>query len=152
MGENAVPGPLDVSAVRARRANLRKASARVEDVLSRAEPSAGTAWAEELTLVMAELTRAWETHVALTESPNGLLEQITTDAPRLSSTVARLRREHVDVATRLRSVDEQLRSGQEPGLSQTRSDLATALVKINHHRKEGGELIHQAYQIDIGGE
>src|SRR5450755_1193568 len=99
MSEDAVPGPLDVSAVRARRASLRRISARVEDILSRLTLGQVPDGAPQLRSVVSDLSRAWETHVAVTEGPNGLLEQITVDAPRLASTVGRLRREHVDVAT-----------------------------------------------------
>jgi hypothetical protein len=152
MSEDAIPRSLDVAAVRARRASLRKATARVEEALSTATSGRTAAGSGELAAVVAELGRAWETHVALTESADGLLEQITVDAPRLASMVARLRREHLDVAARLRTADHQLHSGDEFGLGQTRQELAAILLRISRHRADGGELIHQAYQIDIGGE
>jgi len=152
MSEDPISRPFDVSAVRARRANLRKASSRVEEALSVPVQDRAADWVGDLAAVVAELSLAWESHVALTESPDGLLEQITVDAPRLSSTVARLRREHVDVATRLRTAGELLRSGDESGLEPARRELSAVLLRIGRHRRDGGELIHQAYQIDIGGE
>ncbi|HEX2809550.1 MAG TPA: hypothetical protein VHN80_25590 [Kineosporiaceae bacterium] len=152
MTEDAISRPLDLSAVRARRASLRKAGLRVERVLSMPVQGRQTTWVGELAPVVAELIRAWETHVALTEGPDGLLEQITVDAPRLAGMVGRLRREHLEVAERLRTAGERLLSAEESGPGQAREDLTAVLVRIGRHRADGGELIHQAYRIDIGGE
>ena len=152
MTEDAISRPLDVSAVRARRASLRKASLRVEEALATPAQGRGATWVAELASRVAELGRAWETHVALTESPDGLLEQITVDAPRLAGMVARLRREHLDVAARLRIADQRLASPGESAPGSAQEELSAVLLRIGRHRADGGELIHQAYQIDIGGE
>jgi hypothetical protein len=152
MTEEAMSRQLDVAAVRARRANLRKASLRVEETLAMPLRGREATWAGDLASVVAELGRSWETHVALTESPDGLLEQITVDAPRLAGMVSRLRREHVDVADRLQAADQRLRSADESLPGPVRAELSAVLQRISRHRADGGELIHQAYRIDIGGE
>lgn len=152
MREDPDPPPLDVPAIRARRESLRRAITRIEVVLSRPGQDRHQAWAGEVGSAVDVLADVWETHVALTEAPDGLLAQIVNEAPRLASTVGRLRREHLQIAARLRTTGEQLDSADESGLAVIRADLAGLLIKINGHRRDGGELIHQAYQVDIGGE
>jgi hypothetical protein len=152
MYESAVPQQLDLPAIRARRANLRKASARVKDALSLQVQGTVAGWADDVAPAVSRLAAAWETHVALTESSDGVLAQIVDHAPRLAPQVRRLQAEHQDIDARLRVADEHLRSAEEAGLEQIHTELAHVLDRIARHRRAGGELIYQAYHIDIGGE
>jgi hypothetical protein len=156
MYESAVPQQLDLPAIRARRANLRRACARLKDALALPR-GAGAAWVGEVTPAMHGVAVGWETHIALTESPDGVLAQIVDDAPRLARQVGRLQAEHAEIGAGLRIAGEHLAEADLAeadlaGLARVQAELGVVLDRIARHRVTGGELIYQAYQIDIGGE
>ena len=152
MSQEPLLRPLDVSAVRARRAHLSSASSRVEHALRDVGRSDSHDWTREFAPLVVELARAWERHIGLTEAEDGLLEQVTTDAPRLAPMVARLRREHVDVAARLQTALVGLVADDAAARAASAKDLTPIMTLIGRHRRAGGDLIYQAYHIDIGGE
>jgi hypothetical protein len=116
-----------------------------------ADPAARTG---DLLVALADVARAWQAHVADAESPAGLLAQIETDAPRCAPRVARLRREHAEIADQLGGAVLALR---QAGVSAEASHRLPAAIEtlvgaVDRHRAEGGDLIHEAYRVDIGGE
>jgi len=157
MDDNAVPQQLDdaaqqldLAAIRARRANLRRTGARLTEVL--ALPQGGVAdWVVAVSPAAQALAEAWQTHAAVTEAPDGVLVQIVDDAPRLARQVGRLRAEHAQIEALLRLAAEHL-AGGDPAPAGISAELGEVLDRIARHRRTGGELIYQAYQIDIGGE
>ena len=93
---------------------------------------------------MAEAPIQW-----LAEAPDGLLHQIVTDSPRLSTTVARLSGEHPVVTTEIRSALDLL-AVPAPDLTGVGHLLDWAMDAIAQHRRRGNQLIYQAYNVDIG--
>jgi hypothetical protein len=139
----------EVEVVRARRASLRRAVTEVRRMLGTPDGGAGAdGGADAVLIALAQLDRVWDNHTRVTESPDGMLEQILADAPRLSPEVARLRAEHASVAVALAAVQQQL-AGQ-PRQARQSPELSRALDAVDRHRREGRELIYRAYQLDIG--
>jgi hypothetical protein len=150
MSENVISPAPDMSAVRARRASLRRVSGRVAELLaaSAAMPPAGGP--AELMAAANELLWVWHSHVESTERSGGVLQQLVDDAPRLALRVRRLRDEHAQVAQRLQLADDGLRLLSAESVEAAQRHLAEALTVIGRHRREGGELLYQAYQVDLG--
>jgi hypothetical protein len=151
MLDDSVPQQLDLPAIRARRANLRRTGARLREALDQPQGDV-EGWVGAVSAAAQALAEAWQTHSAVTESPDGVLAQIVDDAPRLARQVGRLQAEHAEIEALLR-----LAAGQLPGAGAAdpagiRAELGAVLDRIARHRRTGGELIYQAYQIDIGGE
>jgi hypothetical protein len=164
MGEDRILQAPDLTAVRAGRARLGRTLARArecvaagsDDAPEPADPSGqerGGAWVEDLRRALDEVARAWQAHVADAESPSGLLRQIETDAPRCAPHVTRLHREHVRLGARLSAVVGALdHAASTADVVRALPALETLLDALVRHRAEGGDLIHEAYRVDIGGE
>jgi hypothetical protein len=132
--------PVDLDAVRARRASLRLACARVRQRLD------GTA--ADLLEVVTDLDRLWATHTAETEGADGMLGQVLVDCPRLAPVVLRLRREHETVAADLREVGRRLAA--TPAGAAELHDVVRTLAAVEAHRRASRELIYDAYHVDVG--
>jgi len=150
MAEETMLTPIvDVPGLRAERSSIRRACARIQNLLTDAVVSGQTAVPAELTLAIGTLVERWTRHVRLAEAPDGLLEQIVTDAPRLSNRVARMGAEHAVVSTELRSAQELL-AAPAPDLAGVRQLVTWAVEAIEGHRHRGNQLIYDAYNLDIG--
>jgi hypothetical protein len=138
----------DLQAARRRRAGLRRLCSQLGEAFAAAD-ARQAADREGLVRALGELAECWSRHVADTEAPDGLLNQILTDAPRLATTVDKFRREHPGITARIVTVSDRL---ADP--TADRADLEphvmALLTAIDRHRAGGGELIHRAYNIDIG--
>jgi hypothetical protein len=154
MSEDALITPTaDLAAAHVGRAGVRRACARLRELLSASSrgtaDAGGPGPADAVAVALADLIRQWDNHIARTEGPDGLLEQILTDCPRLAPMVGRLGREHPAIADRLRAAPQLRREG-DPDLPAEVADLPTTLTAIERHHRDGGELIHRAYNVDIG--
>jgi hypothetical protein len=148
MAEDVLISSPDLAAVRERRASLRQACLHLQRTLDAGTAASDGGARDALAAALAEVAAVWAKHTAVTEAPDGLLAQIVTDSPRLSAMVERLRREHPALAARLVSMQRQLASEQE--LGKAGAEIRELLAAIGKHRREGGELIYRAYNIDIG--
>jgi hypothetical protein len=142
-----------LDALRRRRAELGGSMAALEQAL--AEPSSGrdSAWAERVDVALVELSADFAEHVAVTEGSDGLHDAVLASTPRLSNAVGRLVAEH----TAIRRLIGDLLAGVRPPVAAADVDplreLGTALLsRLVRHRQHGADLIHEAYQVDIGGE
>lgn len=140
---------VDVPGLRAERSSIRRACARIQALLTDAVISGAAPVSEDLTPAIGALVDRWTRHVRLAEAPDGLLEQIVTDSPRLSNRVARLSAEHAVVTTELRSAQELLAAAQ-PDLAGVQRLLGWAIDAIEGHRRRGNAVIYDAYHVDIG--
>jgi hypothetical protein len=140
--------------VRRRRSELRDAMAALETALAAAAPSRDTAhWVERVHTALVELAGDLRQHVALTEGPDGLYQDLLRTAPRLSGPVASLTEDHARIGTAL---DEALlhTDGRATSVDveQVRA-LGTALLgRIVRHRQRGADLVYEAYEVDVGGD
>lgn len=140
----------DLQAARRRRAGLHRLCRQLRDTLAATEGRVTDAEsARALARALGELAECWSRHVADTEAPDGLLHQILADAPRLATMVDRFRREHPAITARIVAAAERL-SAPDTDRADLEQHLTSLLVAIDRHRQGGSELIHRAYNIDIG--
>lgn len=138
--------------VREHRAELRGAVRQVEDALA-APLAQGSAWRTRVAVALAELARDFEDHINLTERPGGLYDSARSAAPRLAASAERLVAEHVGlragIAACLQSYTEE---PDDADLSGLREGATTLLLDLVRHRQRGGDLVYEAYEVDIGGQ
>lgn len=138
--------------VRAHRAELRDSVRRVEDALA-APIARGSAWRARVAVALSELSRDFEDHIALTERRGGVYDSAKAAAPRLAATAQRLVAEHVGLQEAIAAcVEAFTASSDDADLSELR-EAATSLVgQLVRHRQRGGDLVYEAYDVDIGGQ
>jgi hypothetical protein len=137
--------------VRAHRAELREAVGAVRDALA-APVARGGAWRERVRAALAELAHDFADHVALTEQEGGLYENALLRAPRLSMAVDRLRVEHVELRDAISGYLAVLEhGGTTADLPAFREEMSELVGRLVRHRQRGGDLVHEAYHVDLGG-
>jgi hypothetical protein len=138
--------------MRAHRAELRDSVAAVDDAL--ASPIArGGAWRERVRAALAELSHDFRDHVELTEGPGGIYEGVRSSSPRLIAAVDRLTGEHVRYAEAIRGYLAVLEHGGTIGdLPAFREEVTTLMGELVRHRQKGGDLVYEAYAVDLGGQ
>ncbi len=143
----------DLSGVRRRRAQLGRGAAVVERALTGAATSGSPSSTAELAAAVEELLRTWQLHVQRSEDADGLLAQVIVDVPRVAPKVARIRREHRQIAAELAQLATALTEAGSPAGHEGRHDAVRAVLdQIAQHRGLAGDLVHEAYHVDIGGE
>jgi hypothetical protein len=139
--------------VRRRRAELRDSMSAVEQALASPTPAGATWWSERLLGAVLDLSADLREHVAITEGPDGLYQELEQHAPRLIGPVGALTREHGDIIGRLEQLVTELEAADDlPEVERVRrlgTDLLAALMR---HRQRGADLVFEAYDLDIGGE
>lgn len=140
--------------VRRQRAELREGMGVLELALAAPAPAGLTGhWLERVHTALTELAGDLRQHVAVTEGPDGLYQDLLRTAPRLSGPVATLTADHGRIGALL---DELLRSSSdvpagEADVGQVRA-LGTALLeRIVRHRQQGADLVYEAYEVDVSG-
>ena len=142
-----------VEDARRRRKLLRHCMEELETAIAAPAPGRETAWAQEVASSLGTLTSAFERHVAETESPDGFLQQLTTEAPRLDPAVSRLRRDHARIKLliqTLRTGAREAAAGGHPSPTDLRTAALELLGQLARHRQRGADLIYEAYLVDIG--
>lgn len=137
--------------VRAHRSELRDSVAAVHGALA-APVTRGGAWRERVRAALAELSHDFEAHIALTESPGGLYDNVRSGDPRLSSAVERLTGEHVRyrdaIAAYLLVLEH---GGTVADLPVFRDEVGELLGQLVRHRQLGAQLVYEAFHVDLGG-
>ncbi|USQ80700.1 hypothetical protein NF556_03310 [Ornithinimicrobium faecis] len=138
--------------VRAHRAELRDAVRRVEDTL--ASPIArGTAWRTRVAVALANLSRDFEDHIHLTERPGGLYDSARSAQPRLAATAESLVAEHTGLRAAIEACLSDFTEGADDADLERLRESGTHLIgQLVRHRQRGGDLVYEAYAVDIGGE
>jgi hypothetical protein len=86
-------------------------------------------------------------HVAESEAPDGLLEQITDVAPWLGPRVVQLRAEHDHLVA---AADALVQSAAAASRPDEVIDAAWALLEaVSRHRRRGADLLYEAYALDV---
>jgi hypothetical protein len=137
--------------VRARRAELHESLSAVDLALESAIGRGG-AWRERVHAALAELAHDFSDHVEITERPGGIYDRIQSSAPRLGLAIDRLRAEHRDLAEAIGGYLAVLEHGGTlADLPSFREELTTLVRRLRRHRQAGGDLVYQAYEVDLGG-
>jgi septal ring factor EnvC (AmiA/AmiB activator) len=136
-----------LEAARQRRVELKEAVSIVE--IAASSPIGGPNWRSNLQTELERLRIALRQHVEEVEGAEGLLAQLTDDAPRLVNKIGQVRDEHVELT--LQVADAIARAKQPSGAEELRSEVLAVLVSIVCHRQRGADLVYEAYEVDIGG-
>lgn len=140
--------PRSLALARSRRAALPAAVHALERALD--APMTEPAWSDRLAARVEQLDRAFFDHVQATEGPDGTYATVLATDPRLAYAVDRLLAEHRDVQAGIERLAFLARSGRpDPvALHQQGHDL---LERLARHRRHDADLLHEAYEHDIGG-
>jgi hypothetical protein len=134
-----------------RRRELREALVAFEDALSSPMRDRLT-WHAEATNALESLGHAFEDHVAATEAPGGLYDEVRDTSPHLREKATRLRAEHPAITAAL--VEGAARLAAPPAddadADAVRDELQRLMGRIVRHRQHGADLVWEAYAIDIG--
>ena len=137
--------------VRAHRAELGEAIRALEDSLA-LPPEPVEVWRRRVRASLTELAHDLRDHVALTEAPDGLYADLVDAAPRLSSAVDAQLADHryfLDEVNRLLDDRDSGLAGLDT--ARHRAAIEVVLARLMQHRQRGSDLIHSAYEVDIGG-
>jgi hypothetical protein len=137
--------------VRLPRADLRESVAAV-DLALEAPIARGGMFRERVRAALAELAHDFDDHVALTESPGGIYDRALRTAPRLTGRVNRLLAEHQDLREAIHGYLAVLEhGGTMADLPVFREELTVLMGRLVRHRQKGGDLVYEAYDVDLGG-
>jgi hypothetical protein len=137
-----------------RRGDLQHALVQAEQAISRAPMGKLDDWTRGVASALEEMRAAIDEHIELTEQPGGLHDEIREKAPRLSSRIERLKREHPILRAR---AEELLAFLDRPGIGdkwppdEARDDIRRLLRMIVRHRQSTADVVWEAYHLDIGG-
>jgi hypothetical protein len=131
------------------RGRLRNAAIVFEQISSDVGAKPST-WLVAVGVAMDGLADAWEEHVAFTEGPDGLFEELLDDSVEVAPEIDRLRRDHEVLSSHIARV-RQLLASPGAGPDDTRILLAlTGITKlVDQHRRRGADLLYQVYSVDI---
>lgn len=132
-----------------RRERLRVLMDRLEAAL--AEPAHRSGWRETIGGLSEELHAELDRHVADTEGPDGLFEEVLARAPRLRNAVATLRHEHPALQQTLGELSVALAAAtaDDAQIETIRALGSKLLVDLIRHRQRGADLLYETYWIDV---
>jgi hypothetical protein len=135
-----------------RRRELRDALVGLEDAISSPAPDSGR-WREAVAARLAALRDAFAEHVAETEAPGGLYDEMETIAPHVQGKARRLREEHPPLEIAIGAAVTRFAGPFPEGadLDAVRDDLQRLMGRLSRHRQHGADLVWEAYAVDIGG-
>ena len=141
--------------VRLRRAGLKAALSNLE--LALAAPFANRVeWVTNVRSALTIVSEVWTRHIVETEAPGAFLDELVTEAPRLSTPTSRLRREHSDILATIVRAEKRLAAPPDDDAYGTwaedlRVELTALLAALARHRQRGADLVYEAYAVDLGG-
>ena len=143
-----------LAAIRQRRAELRESMNALELALAAAAPADATShWVERVHAALLELSGDFRQHVAVTEGPDGLYQELERSAPRLAGPVNRLAEDHVRIHEQLDGLLALVESPAAMDDVENVRSLGTGLLgRIVRHRQHGADLVYEAYEVDVGGD
>ena len=134
-----------------RRRELREALIAFEGALASPIRDPET-WRAEVADALEALGQAFEDHVAATEAPGGLYDEMRDTSPHLGQKANRLRDEHPEITAALVEGSERLAAppADDADAGAIRDELQRLMGRIVRHRQHGADLVWEAYAIDIG--
>jgi hypothetical protein len=135
---------------RTHRAGVRDAIGRVERSLASPAASRFEAWSKELADELDDLDAALELHIATTEAPGGLLDEVLHEVPRLAHRVAVLRDDHQALRSLLVDARNALPHSADE-VPAARDHALALLDAVSRHRHLGADLVYEAYNVDMEG-
>lgn len=139
---------------RGQRAGLHHAVIGLEEAIAGPAPGRAGDWAMQVHDALVDVSGAFERHIAVTEGPDGLLEDVTRTAPRLANAARMLGGEHEairrGIAESLVAVRSLAHGRGSDGVTDVRENLLGLIARLSRHRQRGADLIFEAYAVDIG--
>jgi hypothetical protein len=154
-GSDTMPSP-QLEDVRLRRAGLKAALSGLELALCAPAPNR-VEWVLGVRESLHTVHEVWTRHIVETEAPGAFLDELVSEAPRLSTPATKLRREHSEILAAIVRAEHRLEQPPDEGddyetwSDELRTDLTSLLVALARHRQRGADLVYQAYDVDIGG-
>jgi hypothetical protein len=145
--ERAKPHADSFAAARDRRMDLKQAVSEVEMAIAAAADD--PLWRATTLAALRRLRAAFDDHVAEVESSDGLLLDLTRDAPRLQLRIDRVSAEHPIIGEQIDTVLTM--ADQDAPIDDLREEALKTLLAIARHRQHGADLVYEAYHVDIGG-
>jgi hypothetical protein len=143
-----------LAGVRAQRTDLHGDLVRLEAALAAALPGRVHDWAVRVHDALVDVGATFERHIAVTEGPGGLFDDITRVSPRLANAVSNLQTEHrtvrAELANELEAVRALHRSGGDDQAAAVRDRISELLSRLTKHRQRGSDLVYEAYAVDLG--
>lgn len=149
-----------VASIRSRREALLQAVVGLEDAL--AGPIGDQErWRLRVAMAVDHAVARISEHVAQTDGPGNILDEILRIAPRLERRVKQMKVDHEVLeksAHQLALAVAELSTAEDEKDPQLRKDRAIAVRNqavdvmghIARHRQRGADLIYEAYQVDLG--
>lgn len=135
-----------VSGAGKRRRELGAAMAELE--LAVAAPMADPRWRGHVGEALEEVADAFRVHCEEVERPDGMFEEVLTEAPRLDRSVDWFRADHERLYA---GIDEMTGAVAAAEPQAVREGLTNLLADLVRHRQRGADLVYEAYSVDIGG-
>jgi hypothetical protein len=131
------------------RGRLRNAAIVFEQISSDVDARRDT-WIVAVGVALDGLADAWEEHVAFTEGPDGLFEELLSETLEIASEIDRLRRDHEVLEAHVARARELL-AQPSAGPEDTRVLLVlTGIAKlVDQHRRRGADLLYRVYSVDV---
>jgi hypothetical protein len=108
------------------------------------------AWLVSIGVALDGLADAWDEHVAFTEGPGGLFEDLLDESGEVAPEVDHLRRDHDVVRAHIVRVRERL---AQPGAGPDDTGILLALTgiakQVDHHRRRGADVLYRVYSVDV---
>lgn len=130
-----------------KRVKLKQALSQVE--VAAASPFAGSGWHTKLLRELEDLRVALLEHVEEVEAQDGLLAELTNQAPRLANQIAHVRDEHPALCSQVAQAIVNAKNNSN--VEDLRTEVLETLTAIARHRQKGADLVYEGYSVDIGG-
>ena len=142
--------PASLPEAQRRRRGVRDALDRLERAVSAPSTGREREWLDGVSEHLSDLQAAFTYHIAVTEAPSGLLNELTEDAPRLAHAADQLRAEHgaIDLAIG-RALGAARASDAAEHLALITEAVLNVMAQVVRHRHAGASLVYEAYTVDI---
>lgn len=137
--------------IRIRRDELYVAILGLENAVSAPSKGRIVDWAHGVADHVERVRAAFKKHVAITENPGGLFDDVMDQAPRLAHAIAELRRNHKSLQSLLDDAERSIPNVHNVNrVERTRARLLDLIRDFLEHRHRGSELVYDAYNVDLG--
>ncbi|MFA5891097.1 MAG: hypothetical protein WDA27_09135 [Actinomycetota bacterium] len=141
-----------VQSAKLHREQLRIALSALEDAISAAAFGREQEWFRGVSDRLHDVAKAWDDHIRVTESAEGLFEEIRDREPRLAVKLDRLITDHVEMRKIIADQLAELVSSDPAKIDDFREQLLGTLGKLARHRQRGADVLYEAYWGDVGGQ
>lgn len=131
----------------AKRHELKFALSQVE--VAAASPFGESGWRARLLDELENLRVALSEHVEEVEAQDGLLAEMTIQAPRLANQIAHVRDEHPELCRQVAQTITSVKLSSD--VDELRTEVLETLTALARHRQKGADLVYESYSVDIGG-